>query len=56
MKEKKGLQESLTVRLGSAYIKGMEKLVDNGIYSSKGEIIRDGLRKVFLEHGIKITE
>ncbi len=55
-KKREGLQESLTVRLSPAYLAGMDRLVREGIYASRGEIIRDGLRKVFLENGIKIVD
>jgi len=34
----------------------MEKLIEKGVYSSKGEIVRDSLRLLFEKYGEKIWE
>ena len=50
------LKLSLTVRLSKAYLNIMEKLIEKGVYSSKGEIVRDALRLLFEKYGEKIWE
>jgi len=52
----KGLKVSLTIRLSKAYLDIMEKLLEKGVYSSKGEIVRDALRMLFEKYGEKIWE
>ena len=51
-----GMQETLGVRVSLAYIKAIEKLISTGVYSSKGEVVREGLRRIFAEHGINLLE
>ena len=51
-----GLKLSLTIRLSKAYLEVMEKMIDKGVYASKGEIVRDALRLLFEKYGEKIWE
>lgn len=50
------MSETLGVRISPSYAKAMNELIEKGIYASKGEIVREGLRRVFLENGIKLLE
>ncbi|MHA1377363.1 MAG: ribbon-helix-helix domain-containing protein [Candidatus Helarchaeota archaeon] len=43
------LKERITIRLTKRYLGLLEELVENGIYNSKNEAIRDALRRLF-EH------
>lgn len=48
-------KETIPVRLEGALVESLEELVKTGIYSSKSEAIREGLRLLSEKHGIKIT-
>jgi Arc/MetJ-type ribon-helix-helix transcriptional regulator len=50
------MDETLGVRVSSRYMKAINLLIKKGVYASKGEIVREGLRRIFLENGIKILE
>lgn len=55
-KEVAKMSETLGVRISIRYVKAMDELIKNGIYASKGEIVREGLRRVFMKNGIKLLE
>ncbi len=40
--------ETVQVRLTKSQIKGLDKLVKKGIYSSRGEAVRDSVRRLEL--------
>ena len=50
------LRVSLTIRLSKVYLEIMEKLIEKGVYASKGEIVREALRLLFEKYGEKIWE
>lgn len=55
-KEEVKMSETLGVRISSTYVKAIDELIKKGIYASKGEMVREGLRRIFLENGIKLLE
>lgn len=55
-KEEVRMSETLGVRISPSYVKAIDELIKKGIYASKGEIIREGLRRILLENGIKLLE
>jgi len=56
MEPKDGMDKSITVRISSMYLRGLEKLVRKGVYSSKGEVIRDGLRMIFKKYNLDLLD
>lgn len=48
-------KEIIPVKFEGALVESLEQLVETGIYSSKAEAIREGLRLLSEKHGIKIT-
>ena len=50
------MSETLGVRISMSYVKAIDMLIKKGIYASKGEIVREGLRRIFLENEIKLLE
>jgi len=57
MDETKGsFNETLGVRLSKAYLDAIDMLLEKGIYASKGEIVREGLRYIFERNGLKLTD
>lgn len=50
------MQETLGIRISSRYVKAIDELIKKGVYASRGEIVREGLRKIFIENGIKLLE
>ena len=46
--------ETLQVRLTKSQVKGLDGLVEDGMYSSRGEAVRDAVRR--LELIAKVTE
>ncbi|GAG80230.1 unnamed protein product [marine sediment metagenome] len=43
----------ISVTLLEPYINGIEKLRETGIYDTRGDVIRDGLKLLFEKRGIK---
>jgi len=55
MDETKGsFNETLGIRLSKAYLVAIDILLEKGIYASKGEIVREGLRYIFEKNGLKL--
>jgi len=50
------MDQTLGVRISSRYVKAIQLLIEKGVYASKGEIVREGLRRIFMENGIKLLE
>lgn len=48
------MQEYLTIRLSKLYLNGMDNMIEEGLYGSKSEIVREALRDFFEKHGEKI--
>ena len=48
--------ETLDISLSKVYSDMLDKLLKKGIYKSKGEIIREGLRLVFEKNGIRLAD
>jgi Arc/MetJ-type ribon-helix-helix transcriptional regulator len=48
-------KEVIPIKFEGALVETLEQLVETGIYSSKAEAIREGLRLLGEKHGIKIT-
>ena len=44
------MQESLTIRLSRIYLDAMEKMIEEGLYAGKSEIVREALRLFFEKH------
>lgn len=51
MSEKDKTRISVTVT--QAYVEGLNKLVEDGVYLSRGEIILEALRLLFRRYGIE---
>jgi len=47
------IKKRYSVTLGEPYIECLNQLVENGIFSSEQEAIRDSLRDLFEKHGLK---
>lgn len=43
----------VSVTLTKAYLEALDRLVQEGIYLSKGEIVMEALRSLFRERGIE---
>lgn len=56
MNEKENLTEAVTIRMSPLYLKALNLLVEKGIYSSRGDAIREGLRLVFKRHNLNLLE
>ena len=48
-------KETLGIRLSRTYLDIIDKLLKKGIYASKGEIVREGLRYVFEKNGMRLA-
>ena len=48
--------ETLDISLSKVYSDMIDKLLKKGIYKSKGEIVREGLRLVFEKNGIRLAD
>lgn len=48
------MQESLSIRLSKLYLDVMDHLIENGIYHSKSEIIREALRLFYDKQGVQL--
>ena len=48
-------KERITFRLTQRYMDILDELVRQGIYNSRNEAIRAGLRVLFEKHGIKVN-
>lgn len=44
---------SLTCHLPFEMIKGLQKIINSGFYEDQSELIRDGIRRILIEHGIQ---
>jgi len=55
---KKGnsFDDTFDISLSKVYSDVIDKLMKKGIYKSKGEIVREGLRLVFEKNGIKLAD
>ncbi len=49
-------EEKIDVSLSKVYSDMIDKLLKKGIYQSKGEIVREGLRLVFEKNGIRLAD
>lgn len=49
-------RERITIRITKRYAQLLERLVDEGIYNSRNEAIRDALRLLFEHHGFKLLQ
>jgi len=43
----------ISVTLLEPYLKGIDELLKTGIYTTPGDVVRDGLRQIFEKRGIK---
>mgnify|MGYP001049643744 CR=1 FL=1 len=50
------MRERITIRLTARYMEFLDRLVEEGVYNSRNEAIRDGLRLLFERHGFKLLE
>jgi len=48
------MRERITIRLTLKYLQLLDKLVEDGVYNSRNEAIRDGLRLLFEHYGYKM--
>jgi len=48
--------ESFNISLSKTYSETIDKLLKMGIYASKGEIVREGLRYIFEKSGIRLAD
>ena len=55
-KKNNSFDETLDISLSKVYLDMLDKLLKKGIYKSKGEIIREGLRLVFEKNGIRLAD
>ena len=55
MSENSGLHERLTIRLPKKYLALLDQLVSDGVYNSRNEAVRDGLRLLYIHHGLEIS-
>ena len=47
-------RERITIRLTKRYMSLLNELIERGVYNSRNEAIRDGLRLLFEHHGLKV--
>jgi len=43
----------ISITLTKPYLEALDNLVEAGIYVSRGEIVKDGLRRIFRSYGMK---
>jgi Arc/MetJ-type ribon-helix-helix transcriptional regulator len=48
-------RERITIRLTKRYLDLLNLLIEKGVYNSRNEAIRDGLRILYEYHGLKVT-
>jgi Arc/MetJ-type ribon-helix-helix transcriptional regulator len=48
-------RERITIRLTKRYLDLLNLLIAKGVYNSRNEAIRDGLRILYEYHGLKVT-
>ncbi|MHA1785094.1 MAG: hypothetical protein ACTSVY_04710 [Candidatus Helarchaeota archaeon] len=53
---KSSFNKTLGIRLSKVYLDGINILLDKGIYASKGEIVREGLRHIFEKNKLNLTD
>ena len=49
------VMQTIQVRIEKGLIKRMDSLVENGLYANKAEIMRDAVRRLFVETLVGIT-
>ncbi|MBA7612955.1 hypothetical protein ES703_20197 [subsurface metagenome] len=45
--------EEVSIFLTSVYIDALDKLIDDGLFEDRVEIIKDGLRRIFRQYEMK---
>lgn len=50
------MRDRITIRLTRKYMQLLDRLVEEGVYNSRNEAIRDGLRLLFEHHGFKLMQ
>jgi len=49
----KAVKTRISLTLTRVYIEALDQLVEAGVYVSRGEIVKDALRRIFRHYGIK---
>ncbi|MCW3999762.1 MAG: hypothetical protein NWE93_05950 [Candidatus Bathyarchaeota archaeon] len=46
-------KKQLKVTMAAPYVAGMEQLINDGLYESQGEVVKDALRRLFNHYEIR---
>jgi len=49
----KAVKARISLTLTKVYIEALDQLVEAGVYVSRGEVVKDALRRIYLHYGIK---